>query len=71
MLAFAVLPAVGNADGSCQKVLRERIDTCAATCLANAKAAVSPEIRDRIKGYGCHNNCAKLEMFAGHNCPPG
>ena len=58
-----------QADESCRRVLQERIETCTDACVARAKSAVDPEIRDRIKGYGCRNNCSKLEMFNGHTCP--
>ena len=58
-----------KADDACIRVLQERIKTCADGCVARAKAAVDPAIRDRIKGYGCVNNCSKLEMFNGHSCP--
>ncbi len=64
-----VAATAAHGDEACVRALRQRIDTCAQACLARAKAAVDPEIRDRIKGYGCTNNCTKLEMFAGHSCP--
>jgi hypothetical protein len=50
-------------------VLEARIKACTEDCVAKAKAAVDPEVRDRILGYGCQTNCAKLEMFNGHACP--
>ena len=56
-------------DESCRRVFGERVKACAEDCIALAKKAVDPEIRDRIKGYGCWNNCSKLEMFNGHGCP--
>ena len=68
-VALVVLPHPVNADDACVRVLQERIRTCAGGCVARAKAAVDPAIRDRIKGYGCMNNCSKLEMFNGHSCP--
>ena len=68
MLTLAASSAA-RGDEACVRALRQRIETCAQACVARAKAAVDPEIRDRIKGYGCTNNCAKLEMFAGHGCP--
>ena len=54
---------------ACHRALASRIKACADDCIAKAKAAVDPEIRDRILGYGCQTNCAKLEMFNGHACP--
>ena len=65
--AFAV-PAQAAAD-TCRAVLEARVRDCAAQCIERAKAAVDPEIRGRILGYGCTNNCMKLEMFNGHTCP--
>ena len=56
-------------DDACHRALASRIRTCTEDCVAKAKAAVDPEIRDRILGYGCQTNCAKLEMFNGHACP--
>ena len=50
-------------------MLQARIAKCAEACIERAKAAVDPEVRDRVLGYGCINNCAKLEMFNGHTCP--
>ena len=67
--ALILAASVARADDACVRVLQDRIKTCADACLARAKAAVDPEIRDRIKGYGCVNNCTKLEMFNGHGCP--
>ncbi len=67
--ALVVLANPVRADDACVRVLQERIKSCADACLARAKAAVDPAIRDRIKGYGCMNNCSKLEMFNGHSCP--
>lgn len=55
---------------ACRKVLEARVKECAEACIERAKAAVAPEIRGRILGYGCTNNCMKLEMFNGHTCPP-
>ena len=66
---MATMTAALAADEACQRVLAERVRTCAEACTARAKAAVDPEIRDRVKGYGCWNNCSKLEIFAGHSCP--
>ena len=56
------------AEEPCQTVLAARIKTCAQACIDRAKAAVAPEIRDRVRGYACTNNCAKLEMFNGNAC---
>ena len=50
-------------------MLQARIKQCADACIERAKDAVDPEVRGRILGYGCTNNCAKLEMFNGHTCP--
>ena len=66
---FWVAAAGAQAEETCQTVLATRIETCARACIARAKAAVAPEIRDRVRGYGCINNCAKLEMFNGNACP--
>ncbi len=57
------------AEDACRKVLEARIKACTEDCVAKAKAAVDPEVRARILGYGCQTNCAKLEMFNGHACP--
>lgn len=70
MLALAVGTGA-RADEACRAALEARVKTCADACIARAKAAVDPEIRDRVRGYGCRNNCMKLEMFAGHACPAG
>ena len=67
--ALILANGTASADDACVRVLQGRIKTCADACIARAKAAVDPEIRDRIKGYGCVNNCTKLEMFNGHDCP--
>ena len=74
LLAVAPLRATAqdgaaSAPDACHRALAARIKTCADECIAKAKAAVDPEIRDRILGYGCQTNCAKLEMFNGHACP--
>lgn len=66
---FVFSPA--RAEDACHKVLEARVQACTQRCIERAKAAVAPEIRDRIKGYGCTNNCMKLEMFNGHSCPGG
>lgn len=69
---LAALLAVTGAsaeEDACHKVLHQRIAQCASQCLERAKAAVAPEIRDRVTGYECGANCAKLEMFNGHTCP--
>ncbi|MBE7220155.1 MAG: hypothetical protein INR64_16920 [Caulobacteraceae bacterium] len=57
------------AEDACRAALEKRIMACTEDCLARAKAAVDPEVRSRILGYGCQTNCAKLEMFNGHTCP--
>ena len=67
LIGSAVMPA--TADEACRRALAGRIKTCSDACIERAKAAVDPEIRDRIKGYGCINNCTKLEIFNGHVCP--
>ncbi len=67
--ALVSLANPAQADDACVRVLQERIRTCTEACIARAKAAVDPGIRDRVKGYGCMNNCSKLEMFNGHSCP--
>ena len=56
-------------DDACRKVLAGRVQACTDACIERARAAVAPEIRDRITGRGCANNCTKLEMFNGHSCP--
>ena len=61
--------AASAPEDACHKVLEGRIQACTEACVAKAKAAVAPEIRDRITGRGCANNCTKLEMFNGHSCP--
>ena len=75
MLATAMIvlvtgvPAWG--ESACRTALEARIKQCADECVARARAAVDPEVRGRILGYGCTTNCAKLEMFNGHTCPAG
>lgn len=69
LIGVGLVPTSGLADDACRRALEERVKTCADQCLERARAAVAPEIRDRIKGYGCVNNCSKLEMFNGHSCP--
>ena len=72
MISAALLSALttsAQADDSCRRALAERIKACSESCVARAKAAVDPAIRDRVKGYGCINNCTKLEIFNGHACP--
>lgn len=68
-IVLGAATAVHAEDDACHKVLMGRIQACTEACIAKAKAAVAPEIRDRITGRGCANNCTKLEMFNGHSCP--
>ena len=70
-LAMSLVLAVSaaQADNACRTALETRIKRCADDCVARAKAAVDPDVRGRILGYGCSTNCAKLEMFNGHACP--
>jgi hypothetical protein len=62
------MPAFAK-DIACHAALDRRVMDCATPCIERAKAAVDPEIRDRVLGRGCIANCMKLEMFAGHACP--
>ncbi len=72
VLSLIVVPNLApsaRADDACRAALLARIKTCASACVERAKAAVDPEVRGRILGYGCTNNCTKLEMFNGNTCP--
>ena len=68
-MAIVLAGGVAPAATTCRTALEARIKQCADDCVARAKAAVDPEVRGRILGYGCSTNCAKLEMFNGHTCP--
>ena len=50
-------------------MLGERIRSCTDACVARAKAAVAPEVAERLQGYGCARNCSRQEVFEQHGCP--
>jgi hypothetical protein len=71
-LALAILLATATPtlarDEDCLAAMHERVQACANECVAKARAAVDPSMRDTVIGRACAKNCLKIEMFRGAAC---
>lgn len=65
--AGAASPAAAR-DDTCLAALQAEAQACTDDCVNKAKAAVDPEIRDRVLGRACAKNCLKIQMFQGRRC---
>jgi hypothetical protein len=72
-LAILVLLCLASqahaADEKCLAAMHDRVEACANDCVAKARAAVDPSVRDLTIGRACAKNCLKIEMFHGQSCP--
>ena len=74
-LAYALVTfwcAIGGTaqarDEKCLAAMHDRVQSCVNDCVAKARAAVDPSVKDLVIGRACAKNCLKIEMFHGQSC---
>ena len=73
ILGFATfdLAAIGHAaarDEKCLAAMQQSVLACTNDCVAKARAAVDPSMKDLIVNRACAKNCLKIQMFHGGSC---